>query len=456
MLYGILKPIIRLSLAVFFKKISVIGSDNLPKDGPAIFVANHPSAVIDPLVVAITLKRKVYFLAGAEWFGKGLKARVFKKQLNMIPVHRPWLAKDEKVSNVDMFKDCYESLAKGKWIIIFPEASSVTVSKIRELKTGAIRIKKGFEEYTNHQQSVPIIPVGLSYTNPHKFQSSLYVKIGEPIKFEKTLQVNDEKAEVRDLANQMFDALKETVIHIDNDENAPIVKKVSHLFLETVRENANVASSEVEPNFKFAQDIAKAVDYFQKEEPENFSKLNSRIDSYLNSVKGYGLSDEMIDKKSRSNSVLIFIFLLLTAPLFLVSVVLFFVPYQLTKVIFLKKLNPLIDDDYESDGLNPSFTGSLIFIMGMAVFISWMLFWGIVFGLVFQSILIAICIIIIGHPLFNFSLFYSSFAIKWYRNFKIKRMRKRHASSIAQLQEVRQGIINELRAYQLKFNELFL
>lgn len=456
MLYNIIRPIIRLSLKVFFKKISVIGSENIPKDGPAIFVCNHPSAVMDPLVAAVTLRKKVYFLAGSEWFGIGLKARIFKNQLNMIPVHRPWLAKGQKVSNVDMFKDCYESLAKGNWIILFPEASSKTVSKIRELKTGAIRIKEGFEKYTNHSETVPIVPIGLSYSNPHKFQSRLFVKIGAPIQFSIPEREMDEKEKLRDMTNQMFAALKDTVIHIDNDENAPVVDKVTRLFIDTVRHNANVSSYNIEANFKFSQDIATAVDYFEKEDPESFVKLNSRIDNYLNSVKTCGISDDIVEPKiDKKPSGWEYVLLFVGAPFYVLSVVLYFIPYQLSKFLFITKLRPKIDEDYDSDGLNPSFAGSLIFFIGMIVFILWTLIVGIAVGVVFNHIFLTIVVIAIGHPLFNFSLYYSSAMLRVNNFLKNRRARKKQASQISQLKQVRGSIITDLREYQLRFNEIF-
>ena len=114
MLYTLLKRIVRMSLHLYFRRIDVIGAENVPEKGPVIFVSNHPSALIDPLLVAITVKRKIHFLAASEFFGKGMKARILKNKLNMIPVHRPWLSKTEKVSNTEMFDECYKSLNEDK------------------------------------------------------------------------------------------------------------------------------------------------------------------------------------------------------------------------------------------------------------------------------------------------------------------------------------------------------
>ena len=233
MIYTLLKSIIRLSLNIYFRRIDVIGQKNVPEDGPVIFVANHPSALIDPLLCATELKRKLNFLAGSEWFGNGLKAKIFKTQMNMIPVHRPWLSKTKNVSNNDMFEECYKSLAKGKCIILFPEASSASVSKVRELKTGAIRIKSGYEHFMNNNSTVPIIPIGLSYSDAHEFQSRVVVKIGEPINFKSEVNHEDKAEMFRSQTDEMREALKKTIVHIDNKKNEGLVKKIIRLYIDT-------------------------------------------------------------------------------------------------------------------------------------------------------------------------------------------------------------------------------
>jgi len=131
MIYFILKQLINYSIRAFFRQFVILGKKNIPKNSPAIFVANHPSALIDPLVVGLSIDARIYFLAGENWFGKGFQSYLFKEHFNMIPVHRPWLSNGKPASNVEMFRECYKSLSQGKSILIFPEASSETVSRIR-------------------------------------------------------------------------------------------------------------------------------------------------------------------------------------------------------------------------------------------------------------------------------------------------------------------------------------
>ena len=453
MLYLILRPIIRLSLSVFFRNINVIGADNLPTEGPAIFVANHPSAVIDPLVVAITLKRKIYFLAGANWFGKGLKRWIFKNQLNMIPVHRPWLSTGEKVVNRDMFKDCYESLEKGNWIILFPEASSVTVSKIREIKTGAVRIKSGYEEYTGQKSTVPIIPIGLNYSDPHKFQSRLIVKIGQPIEFVNPDEKLDSKAQIRDKANQMHEGLKNAVIQIDNDDNSPLVSKVSRLFFESLSADSGITQSENEVNFENAQNIAKAINHFEATDTEGFKMMSTRIDTYFNNLEKVGVSDSKVSGEDYIESFFPKLILLIFGlPFIIASLIIYFIPYQITKVVFRRKLRPMIDDVYDTDKLTPAFTGSLIFSLGMAVFMIWTFLVSVSVSIITGHVLIGVAVLFLGHPLFNFSLYCSKIALQLNQYLSGEKNRKKNIARFNELVVERTLLINILKEYQEKYD----
>lgn len=453
MLYSILKPIIRLSLLVFFRRIDILGEENVPNTGPVIFVANHPSALMDPLTVATTLKRKINFLAGAEWFGKGLKARFFKKQLNMIPVHRPWLAKTKVVSNEDMFKECYKSLAEGKCVIIFPEASSETVSKIRELKTGAVRIKAGFEEYTNGKMTVPIVPVGLSYSNAHKFQSRVVVKIGKAISFNKVNEDQDLAEVYRAQTTQMQDALKDSIIHIDNNKNEGLVKKVSRLFIDTHRENRGISFKERQDNFKFDQNVAHAVDYFEKTDQDGYHAMMKRIDSYFETIKTIGISDDLIGGSSRSKlSVPKLVFIILGSLIAIPSLVLFFIPFQLTKIIFKNKLNSTIKNDAEVGMLDNAFTGTLMFSIGMVIFILWTFIVAGIVALTTDGWIPALVALIVMYPMMRFSMTYAKVAFRLRHQLKGNNLKMKHKLEIDSLVKEREQIIDDLKEYQKVFD----
>ena len=114
MIYNILKPLVSISLRAYFKRIDVKGKEHLDYKH-LLLVSNHPSAMFDPLLIAVASKKQLHFIAGIEWFGKGLKKWLFTKHFNMIPVYRPWLKTGKNQDNKDMFRECYMSLERGDY-----------------------------------------------------------------------------------------------------------------------------------------------------------------------------------------------------------------------------------------------------------------------------------------------------------------------------------------------------
>lgn len=442
-----------MSLNLYFRRIDVIGEENVPENGPVIFVANHPSALIDPTTIATTLKREIHFLAGANWFGKGMKARFLKNKLNMIPVHRPWLSKKkEVVSNDEMFKECYKSLDLDNCIILFPEASSTTVSKIRELKTGAVRIKAGFEEYTNQTKRVPIIPIGLSYSNPHEFQSRVVVKIGEPIIFDSSEKTEDLAELYRSQTNQVQEELKKSIIHIDNTHNEDLVKNICRLFIGTHREENAISFRDKTQKFEFDQSVATAVAHFEETNAPAYTAMSTRIETYFENINELGVSDDILEASDRSKpSILKWIFIVLGSLIALPSLLIFFIPYQLTKIIFRKQVKAAIIAENDSDKFDHAFTGTLIFIVGLLLFGLWTPIVGAIVYFVSSNWIIALISMVLLYPMMRFSMHYAKVGLRMLNYYKGKRIRKQQKERMALYTSERKSIVDELKRYQISY-----
>lgn len=62
MLYAILRFLFKITGRVFFSNITIRNKELIPRSGPLIVVANHPSAFMDPIVIATIFERNLYFL----------------------------------------------------------------------------------------------------------------------------------------------------------------------------------------------------------------------------------------------------------------------------------------------------------------------------------------------------------------------------------------------------------
>ncbi|MCA1613323.1 MAG: hypothetical protein LC800_04015 [Acidobacteria bacterium] len=55
----VLVAVLRVALRVFFRRIEVVGRGRVPREGAALFVVNHPNALVDPVFVLCHAPRRV-------------------------------------------------------------------------------------------------------------------------------------------------------------------------------------------------------------------------------------------------------------------------------------------------------------------------------------------------------------------------------------------------------------
>src|SRR4051812_33680233 len=91
MLYRLLRVIAAVALRWYYAQIAVQGAERAPRSGPLLIVANHPNALIDPLLVGTTLSRRVLLTAKATLFENPVLS-VLLHAVGVVPLRR---AKDE-------------------------------------------------------------------------------------------------------------------------------------------------------------------------------------------------------------------------------------------------------------------------------------------------------------------------------------------------------------------------
>jgi len=217
MLYRIFKWLFLLAVRGYFRSIYIKGLENIPTSGPIVFVANHNSAFMDPIVLAVHIKRPLFFLARGESFKSKLVSFFFGR-LHMIPIYRPEITPDLAHKNKQVFQKCYDHLKKGKTILIFPEGISRTERNLQKLKTGTARIVLGAEAQNNFKLNVKIVPIGINYSNPHHFKSDVFVNFGVPLGVleYQDLYNEDESSSVHKLTSEIEMELKKLLIIVNN------------------------------------------------------------------------------------------------------------------------------------------------------------------------------------------------------------------------------------------------
>ena len=180
MVYGILKIITDISLKVFFRKIEVHGEKLIPEGAPLIIAANHPSTMMDAIVIGSAINKRLHYIARGNLFTTTFR-RWLLKNLFVIPIYSKSESSEAMERNKDVFRKCFDVLAGKGSILIFPEGVSQPERRIQKIKTGTARIALGAEKANNFKLGVVVVPVGLNYSEPGEFRSNLFISFAKSI-----------------------------------------------------------------------------------------------------------------------------------------------------------------------------------------------------------------------------------------------------------------------------------
>ncbi|UTW67616.1 1-acyl-sn-glycerol-3-phosphate acyltransferase [bacterium SCSIO 12643] len=428
----------RLTLKSYFKVLKVTGKENIPNDGPIIFVANHPSTLMDPVVIGAIVRPQLYFLAAAEFMGKGIVTWLMQKLFNMIPIYRPNTLPDKSAKNGDVFEKCFTHLSNNGSILIFPEGSSITEKKLRPLKTGVARIAFGAEK--RHDVQVQIIPIGLNYSDPHSFQSELYVRIGKPILTLDidSLQLEDEFEKAKALTQIIEDRLKENLIHLEDEKLEALFEKVRRVSAHELRVS-NDQKLGLEDKFKLDQEIQDGMAYYANKHPEVLEIITRNLDNYIRRSDFYGVSDSTISRGVGQISWYDYMRIILGIPVFVFGFLANSLPYYATIWIFRRFK------------IDPSFHGSIGMSIGMVLYLIWYIGWGVYASSFIGYWWFGFLLISVVYLAGRFTLKYLSLIFQMRQQGKLNRLLRKDRNVLKALFEERNEIIREIVMYSEKY-----
>ncbi|MFD8299738.1 lysophospholipid acyltransferase family protein [Streptomyces bauhiniae] len=199
--YVLLGPVLRL---VFRPRIE--GLDRVPESGAAIIAGNHLS-FSDHFLMPAILKRRITFLAKAEYFtGPGLKGRLtafFFRSAGQIPVDR-----SGKEAGQAAVREGLKVLDRGELLGIYPEGTRSHDGRLYKGKVGVavMALKAG----------APVVPcamIGTFEAQPpgRKIPKlrPITIRFGEPLEFSRYAGMEDEKAVLRAVTDEIMYAVLE-------------------------------------------------------------------------------------------------------------------------------------------------------------------------------------------------------------------------------------------------------
>ncbi|MGB9678785.1 MAG: lysophospholipid acyltransferase family protein [Thermoanaerobacteraceae bacterium] len=195
MIYYIVRNFSKIFFKLFYSfKVEILSK--IPENS-CIFVANHQS-LLDPPVVAASLKRRLIFLASTDLYKIPI-IRFILIKTNSIPIKK-------NTADIEAIKTALKKLKEGYSIAMFPEGGLSKDGEIKKAYEGAM--------YISYKSSIPIVPISIKGTHDimpfgkfiPRLKGKISVKIGQPIYPDLDIEI---RKGIENMRDKVMNSIKE-------------------------------------------------------------------------------------------------------------------------------------------------------------------------------------------------------------------------------------------------------
>jgi len=336
--YTVMKPVVRVGLRVFFRRLEVRHRERLRLPGPLMLCSNHPNTLMDPLVTAVQRHQPIAFLAKSTFFKNPILGAIMRSG-NCIPIYRRQDAEgasggptpDQLAANNEAsFGRCYDYLERGGTVMIFPEGTSVSERRLRPLKTGAARIALGTEARHDFKLGLRLVCVGTNYFDPSRFRSDVLLNVAPPIVVAEYADRyrQDPEAAADELTEEIRRRLTRRLVISRAAEDDQLAQQVERTFGDHL--NPDDDPTTLYDNFQLSRTLLDAVAWFEQHDAGQLATLRQALGTYLAALESHRLDDDALDQSQRPGTRLAdYLNLVLGFPVWLYGLVTNYLPYKL-------------------------------------------------------------------------------------------------------------------------------
>jgi 1-acyl-sn-glycerol-3-phosphate acyltransferase len=299
---------------VFYRKVIVLGRENIKPDDHVIFAPNHQNALMDALAVLFTHKGQPIFLARADIFKKKTIASVLYF-LKILPVYRIRDGFSSVKGNDEIFAKTIDVLKNKNGLVILPEGDHAGFRRLRQLKKGICRVAFQSDEATGFNLKIKIIPVGLEFSNYSRFRQVLTVVYGKPIEvseFFDLYKVSPERA-LNQLRSRLSDEMKGIMVHIESEEDYEAIDELRSMI------NGRFSDDIRFPKLFRDRILINKVNQLKSSDPSLYERICSLSIKVKEKAKELNTDYRLLEKKKHPIGWLIagMVLIVLTFPLFI-------------------------------------------------------------------------------------------------------------------------------------------
>ena len=322
------------SFRLFFRRIKEVRPSK-SRFGRTIFVSNHPSSFLDPLVVSRLRKPIVYFMTRSDVFNRFTRPLFWLA--HMLPIYRQQDGGNSQEKNKKVFKKATETLARNRNLLIFGEGitDDIFERRLKPIKKGAIRIGFTALEDLDWKVEIRVQGLGINYSNPGVLRSDVLLAAAEPIllnDYKEAYLANPSKV-ISELNRELEQRMQAQITHVKADDHVLLHEQIMMLNRKGMHVDCYDPKLSLEARWLYAQQLANHLNTLSENQNESIASIKNQINAYLDSLRKLGLREaELYWFALQKNwRLLTFLKLMVQLPLFLVGLVHIALPTKLVK-----------------------------------------------------------------------------------------------------------------------------
>ncbi|MBA3662948.1 MAG: 1-acyl-sn-glycerol-3-phosphate acyltransferase [Bacteroidetes bacterium] len=408
MIWHIIRYLTTFIMPAFYKKIIGNNIGNVQIKGPVIIAMNHPNAFTDAILFTfITFPVRVRYLARGDAFKPGFISWLLL-QIGIVPIFRIQDGGREGLKkNDEAYKTVNNLLKRNGKIIVFAEGLCVQERRLRPLKKGVARMVFGAYDYLNND-TLTVVPVGVNYSQPDKFRSTVFFNIGEPIAVKDYMEAyKNSPAKANNLfLHDLEPKMKGLITHINNKEYDGAVLRMETLCKRNRITDQGLNCHNLEHDYLVTKQITEKINQAEITHKETLDEFNVKSDLYLKEVRNHKLRDWLVDVRqsgplNMGRVFTRFLIIIIGLPLYCAGLIGNYLPYKLTEKLTKKILKG-----------NTEFYSSICICIGMVLAWCNYILWFIIVYALSPNILMPILICLLFGIGGWFSLYFYFYIVK--------------------------------------------
>jgi glycerol-3-phosphate O-acyltransferase/dihydroxyacetone phosphate acyltransferase len=281
-LYFIFWLCLGFSFRLFFRRVVQVRPSKT-RFGRTIFVSNHPSAFLDPIVIARLRKPVIYFMTRSDVFNKFTRPLFWLA--HMLPIYRQQDGGNSQEKNQKVFKKATQALARNRNLLVFGEGitDDIFERRLKPIKKGAIRIGFTALETLDWSVEIKVQGLGINYTNPGVLRSDVLISGAEPLVLNdyKEAYLENPSKVITELNRELELRMQAQITHVQSDDDVILHERIMMLTRKGMNVHCYDSNLTLNERWQYSQELAEKLNEGSLAQSSNWEELKASVQAYF-------------------------------------------------------------------------------------------------------------------------------------------------------------------------------